>query len=316
MVKGIKALLFLAGLIFYVGCNLTSDVKTSTDHATSTVAPAFSLPLWPQGAPEENCLSGPEKEGTCVGNISEATLTAYLPEPDRATGAGIVVIPGGGYGVVCLQTEGQAIADLLVPRGIAAFVLKYRLPNTHHRIPSMDARRALRTVRFHAEEWHVDPNRIGVWGFSAGGHLASTVTTVFDRGTAGASDPIERQSSQPDFAILFYPVISMKSDVTHQGSRNNLIGSEAPASLVERYSNENRITSKTPPTLLLHCSDDRVVPVENSLRFYQGLVREGISTQMLIFEKGGHGPSAFNLNPSWLTAWEKWLQRRGCLESE
>ena len=289
-------------------CLMLSAPCCAADHATT-----LSMPLWPLGASQDNGLTGPEKEGGCVGNISEATLTVYLPDPNKATGAAVVVIPGGGYGVVCVASEGKAIADVLVPRGIAAIVLKYRLPNKHHTIPSTDARRALRTVRHHAEQWHIRPDRVGVWGFSAGGHLASTVTTQFDDGQAEAVDLIERQSSRPDYSILFYPVISMEMEVTHSGSRNNLLGENAPATLVELYSNEKKISKETPPTFLLHCSDDRVVAVENSLRFYQGLVRHGIPSQLLIYEKGGHGPGAFKGNPSWLTALEQWLIRRDCL---
>ncbi len=294
--------------IIFTICLIVSIACAAADHATT-----LSMPLWPLGAPQDNGLTGPEEEGGCVGNISEATLTAYLPDPNTATGAAVVVTPGGGYGVVCVESEGKAIADVLVPRGIAAIVLKYRLPNKHHIIPSTDARRALRTVRHLASQWRIRPDRVGVWGFSAGGHLASTVTTQFDDGQAQAVDPVERQSSRPDFSVLFYPVISMESGVTHNGSRNNLLGGDAPETLVELYSNEKQISKETPPTFLLHCSDDRVVDVENSLRFYQGLVQHGIPAQMLVYEKGGHGPGAFKGNPSWLEALERWLERRDCL---
>jgi acetyl esterase/lipase len=270
------------------------------------------MPLYPDGPPDDNGLKGPERPGGCIGNVSVPTLTVHLPDKDKATGAAVVITPGGGYGVVCAKTEGKAIADILVPRGIAAIVLKYRLPNKNHLIPANDARRALRTVRANAKAWGVDPGRVGVWGFSAGGHLASTVTTVFDKGKANAADVVEQQSSRPDFSILFYPVISMEDGVTHGGSKNNLIGGNPE--LTERYSNENRVTKETPPTFILHAGDDHVVKVENALRFYQALVKNKVKATCVIYEKGGHGPGAFLRNPSWVHAFDEWLKTRGLLK--
>jgi len=276
---------------------------------------AFAQPepqlLWPQGAPDSNGLEGPEGARACVSNVSIPTITLFAAPKDKATGAAVVVIPGGGYGVVCIEGEGAAIAKLLNERGITAVVLKYRLPNKHHEIPANDARRAIRTTRANAESWGIDPKRIGVWGFSAGGHLASTVATVFDEGDPKSGDPIERMSSRPDFAILFYPVISMDEAITHKGSRRNLIGEE---DLVARYSNELQVTAETPPCFLLHCSDDRTVPVENAIRFYQALVAHKVPAACLLFETGGHGPNAFHKNPSWAAAFDEWLVKRGCLK--
>ena len=266
--------------------------------------------LWPAGAQESNELSGDEIQGGCVGNISEATLTIYLPEVEKANGAAVVITPGGGYGVVCVETEGKQIADLLVPRGIAAIVVKYRLPNQHHLIPANDARRALRTVRHNAKKWNIDPDKVGIWGFSAGGHLASTVSTLFDEGNAESVDKVERLHSRPDFSILFYPVISMEKGVTHSGSRNNLLGTEANEKLVERYSNDLQVTAETPPTFILHAADDKAVPLENSLRYYKQLLANDVQARMLIFETGGHGPGAFKSNPSWEQVFEEWLKKR------
>ena len=270
-----------------------------------------TIPLWPDGPPESNGLAGPEKGGHCVGNVSTPTLTIHLPPKEKATGAAVVIIPGGGYGVVCVGTEGHPIAKHLNERGIAGIVLKYRLPNKHHEIPANDARRAIRTVRARAAEWNIDPKRVGVWGFSAGGHLSSTVATVFDKGKPDAKDSVEQQSSRPDFAILFYPVITMEKGVTHGGSRSNLMGS---TDLAKRYSGENHVGRDTPPAFLLHCSDDRAVPVENSLRYYRSLVKHNVPATCLIFEKGGHGPGAFHRNPSWAPAFDAWLKARGCMK--
>ena len=271
------------------------------------------MDLWPDKMPYDNGLSGKETGDGCIGNISKPTLTVYLPDKKSATGAAVVVIPGGGYSVVCMQSEGKNIADILIEKGIAAIVLKYRLPNGHHQIPSTDARRAIRTVRFYAGKWHINPQKVGVWGFSAGGHLAATVTTVFDSGNPAAADPVEKFSSRPDFSILFYPVISMRKEITHMGSRNNLLGEKASSNLIQQYSNELQITKETPPVFMIHCSDDKVVNPENSIRFYQKLLEYQVSAELLLFEKGGHGPGAFIGNPSWKTAFFNWLKRRGCL---
>jgi len=273
--------------------------------------PTAVLKLWPDGPPDSNGLSGPEKGTRCVGNISKPTLLVYLPKATNKPTAAVVITPGGGYGVVCVEPEGYPIAELLVERGIAAIICKYRLPNGHHLVPANDARRAIRTVRHNATTWNIDPERVGVWGFSAGGHLASTVSTVFDSGQANASDPVERQSSRPDFSVLFYPVITMMDTAVHKGSRRNLMGADPKLSLKERYSNEARVSRQTPPTFMLHCTDDRAVPVENSLRYYRQLVKNGVPAELLIFEKGSHGPTAFNNNPSWLTAFDRWLTARG-----
>ena len=271
------------------------------------------FPLWPDGAPDDNGLTGPEQGTANISNISKPTYTVYLPEKDKATGAAVVVIPGGGYRVVCRQSEGENIAKMLLPRGIAAIVLKYRLPNGHHAVPANDARRAIRTTRFHAKDWNIDPNKVGVWGFSAGGHLASTVSTVFDKGDSSADDPIEKQSSRPDFSILFYPVISMDEQVTHMGSRKNLIQDQPSIEMVKRYSNETQISKNTPPTFMLHATDDHVVKVANALGYYTNLVKNKVPATLLIFEKGGHGPGAFTKNPAWLPAFEQWLKARGAM---
>ena len=268
----------------------------------------LQMPVWPNGAPDSNELSGAERGRACIGNISEASMSVYLPEKAKATGAAMVIAPGGGYEVVCSGSEGVPAAKLLVARGIVAVLVKYRIPNGHHEIPANDIRRVIRTVRANAKEWGVDVNRVGVMSFSAGGHLASTVATVFDSGVGQSVDPIERHSSRPDAAVLIYPVISMADGVTHKGSRKNLTGGDE--SLFERYSSEAQVTPATPPTFLLHCTDDKLVPVENALRFYRALVENDVPATAMIYEKGGHGPPAYNKNPSWLPAFEAWLKAR------
>ena len=291
-------MLFFRLLLLVIACGAAAkDVNYQT------------LRLWPDGPPSANGLSGPERAGGCVGNISEAKLFVYLPPAETATGAAVVITPGGGYGVVCERTEGHEIAAILQPLGIAAIIVHYRLPNGNHTVPADDARRAIRTVRHHAKDWRIDPKRVGVWGFSAGGHLASTVATAFDAGKADATDPIETQSSRPDFAILFYPVISMEEGVSHGGSRRNLLGSDPSPELVARYNNDARVTRDTPPVFLLHAADDRAVIIENAMRFHRALVTHKVPCEVLYYEKGGHGPGAFRKNPSWLGAFEAWLAR-------
>ena len=293
---------------------LLSLLATQTSTNAAPPKPTAVLDLWPDGPPDSNGLSGPEKGTRCVGNISKPKLLVYLPQPTTPAGkpaAAVVITPGGGYGVVCVETEGYPIVELLAQRGIAAIICKYRLPNGHHLVPAGDARRAIRTVRHNAAKWNIDPGRVGIWGFSAGGHLASTVSTVFDSGNPKATDHFERQGSRPDFSILFYPVITMLDDAAHKGSRRNLMGANPKAAMIERYSSDARVTAQTPPTFLLHCSDDRAVPVENRLRYYRQLTGHGVPAELLIFEKGSHGPSAFKNNPSWLPAFDRWLKSRG-----
>lgn len=247
---------------------------------------AASLPaqetrlLWPGGAP---------------GSLGDAdadkpTLTVYLPQKESANGAGVLVCPGGGYQHLALNHEGKQIAEWLNAHGFAAFVLKYRLgPRYRHPIELGDAKRALRIIRANAAEFGVAPDRIGAWGFSAGGHLASTLGTHFDAGEAAAQDPVERVSSRPSFLILTYPVITFEDPYTHQGSRTNLLGENPDPALVRSLSNETQVTADTPPTFLLHTDEDRAVPAENSVRFYLALRKAGVPAEMHIYLKGRHG---------------------------
>ncbi len=241
--------------------------------------PAQSFPLWPDGAP--GALGTAEKD--------IPTLTPFLPEPAKASGAAIVICPGGGYGMLASH-EGADYARFFNEFGIAGFVLKYRLGSSGYRHPVMleDAARALRIVRARAAEWNLDPKRIGIIGSSAGGHLASTLLTHFDAGKPEASDPIERQSSRPDLGILCYAVITM-GQFTHEGSKQNLLGDHPSPELVRDLSNELQVTKATPPCFVWHTWEDSAVPVENSLMFAEALRRAGVPFDLHIYQKGRHG---------------------------
>jgi acetyl esterase/lipase len=263
--------------------------------------------LWPAGAPG------------ALGNddADKPSLTFYLPAPAKAVATGVVVCPGGGYQNLAMDHEGQQIAEWLNSLGVAAFVLKYRLgPNYHHPIELGDAQRAVRLVRTRARELGIAADRIGIWGFSAGGHLASTAATHFDAGDPAAPDPVDRAGSRPDFAILAYPVITMRASLTHPGSRRNLLGDNPNEGLVTLLSNETQVTAQTPPTFLFHTTDDNVVPVENSILFYQALRKAGVPAELHVFE---HGPHGVGLAPRdatlslWPTLLANWLRGRGLL---
>ena len=224
-----------------------------------------------------------------------ASLTAFLPAKDKATGRAVVICPGGGYGGICTHTEGRPIAKLLNERGIAGLVLKYRLPHGDAPVPGTDAKRAISLARERAADWGFSPDKVGIWGFSAGGHLAATV------GTLG------RGKEQPNFQILFYPVISMDEAITHRGSRERLLGLEPSSELIKQYSLEKQVHAKTPSTFILHAASDGAVPAENSLRYYQALLDHKIPAVLHLYQAGGHGPGAFKHNPSWEAAFDEWL---------
>lgn len=248
------------------------------------------IPLWPGSPPGDQPLAVEETyaDGR-VENVRIPTLTVFLPPPERATGAGVVICPGGGYWLLAIDHEGYEVARWLNSLGVAAFVLKYRHRYFRHPIPLWDAQRAIRTVRAKAEQWRVDPRRVGILGFSAGGHLASTVATHFDAGDPNATDPIERQSSRPDFAILVYPVITFEKPTLHKGSRDNLLGPHPPAELIGNLSNETQVTPETPPVFLVHSADDDAVPVENSIDFFLACRRAGVPAELHVYDTGGHG---------------------------
>ncbi len=269
--------------------------------------PRDPFPLWNGAAP--GALGAAEKD--------IPTLTPYFPSAAKATGAAMVVCPGGGYGGLAPH-EGRDYAMWLNELGIAAFVLKYRLGSGgyRHPVPLQDAARAVRTVRSRAAEWGLDPARVGIMGSSAGGHLASTLLTHFDAGDPAATDPIDRASSRPSLGILCYPVVTM-GEKTHGGSRRNLLGDSPSPELLRSLSNELQVTKETPPTFLFHTVEDRAVPVENSLDFAAALTRNGVPFALHVYPKGAHGiglgtrewdPAARH---PWTTECAIWLRESG-----
>ncbi|WP_221774580.1 alpha/beta hydrolase [Pelagicoccus albus] len=257
------------------------------------------LPLWAETPPnhqeseleETNETSG---EFTLIAKVQTPTIEVRKPSPANSIRRAVVICPGGGYGFLAYDWEGVDIASYLNGQGITAIILKYRLPEDAsniepHKTPLLDAKRALRLAKANAEAWGYDT--VGIMGFSAGGHLASTLGTHFDLGDPSQEDRVEKFSSRPDFMVLLYPVISMIEGITHAGSRENLIGEAPSEDLINFYSNELQVTPETPPTFLLHSSDDETVPVANSLRFYQALLENDIETEMHLYPYGGHGYS-------------------------
>ena len=261
--------------------------------------------------------SGDAPDAKGAEDIDIPSVTIYSPPAERATGAAIVVCPGGGYGGLAAH-EGKPIAEWLNTLGVTGIVLKYRLgPKYHHPVMQKDVGRAIRLARANAGDWKLDPKRIGVLGFSAGGHLASTAATHFDEGNAAATDPIDRDSSRPDAAVLVYPVITMTEPYTHRGSRQNLLGNNPTPDLVELMSNEKQVTEKTPPCFLVHTTDDAVVPVENSLLFALACRAKHVPVELHVFEHGPHGFGLGTGDPAlgeWPTLCAKWLDRHGFLK--
>jgi acetyl esterase/lipase len=248
---------------------------------------------------------------------SESVLFVHRAPPSIANGTSVLVCPGGGYGVLTMSYEGHDVAVWLNSLGVTAFVLKYRIAPHRHPGPMQDVQRALRLARSRAAEWKIDPARIGVLGFSAGGHLASTALTHFDDGRKNAADPVERFSSRPDYGVLIYPVIALDKPYTHMGSRKNLLGErETDAALVEDLSTDRRVTPKTPPCFLVHTTEDEMVPPENSVDFYLALRRAGVPAELHIFERGEHGLGMGGHDPAmstWPNHLATWMRLHGLL---
>ena len=267
--------------------------------STAAAAEPQVFPLWPEQAPVGDGTF--EKTG--------AKLTLHRPE--KPNGTALVICPGGGYGTLVKEPEGHGIARWLNAHGITGVVLEYRLPNGRSKVPLLDAHRALRTVRANAKDWGCDPAKVGIIGFSAGGHLAATAVTRFDEGDRTAKDPIERQGCRPDFAVLVYPVITM-GESTHGGSRKNLLGASPSPEEVALYSAEKQVTPKTAPTFLTHAVDDQVVPGSHSRSFHAALKEKGVACEYLELPSGGHGLNGYQ-GPMW-DAWQtgalKWMELR------
>jgi acetyl esterase/lipase len=308
----IRAATLLAVSLAVGGSVVAQSAGQATPKAAQT-APAANadavshgktILLWPGGAPK------------AVGKTPEdtPTLTLFLPAKNT-TRTGVVIAPGGGYAHLSMQHEGEDVARWLNARGVAAFVLKYRLgPVYHHPIELGDAQRALRLVRMNAQEYGIAPDHIGMWGFSAGGHLAATAGTHYDAGIAASPDPIEREKCRPDFLILAYPVITLLEPNVHGSSRKYLLGDDPTQSVLANLSDETQVTKDTPPTFLFATTDDGVVPVMNSVAFYTALVKNDVPAEMHLFQHGRHGVGLAEGNPE-LNIWPelllKWMRERG-----
>lgn len=277
-----------------------------------------TINIWPDDVPNSkettdyNYIEDTTGSWSFIRHIQKPKLDAYLVEGKEQTAA-VIICPGGAYWGLAFLHEGEDVAKWFNSLGISAFVLRYRLPDTtimqNKTIgPLQDAQEAMRTVRRNAEKWNIDPHKIGIMGFSAGGHLASTLSTHYNDSVYAVNDTI---SARPNFSLLIYPVISMQSEITHMGSRNNLLGENPDKSLVKKYSNELQVDSLTPPAFLVHSMDDNAVPVENSIRYGLALKDSSVPCEMHIYPTGGHGygmGKGKNTEATWTKACEKWMK--------
>lgn len=267
----------------------------------AVVAEAEKIDLWKAG-------KAPDGEG----GFTDEEPYVLIHRPENPNGAAMVICPGGGYGGLVMGAEGNGIAEWLNKHGITGIVLKYRLPKGRSHVPLLDAQRAIRLVRVHAKEWGCDPGKIGIIGFSAGGHLASTAATHFDKGEGKTTDPVNRESCRPDFAVLVYPVITM-GELSHAGSRRNLLGKNPTPEMIKLFSNERQVGNDTPPTYLAHAKDDKVVPCENSRMFDKAMKGHRVPGKYLELPSGNHGLNGYK-GPMW-DAWQSgslaWLAKRG-----
>lgn len=260
----------------------------------------MELPLWPAGAPNSNGLSGAEErlDGGRVSHVSTPSVTVYKAE--KPNGMAIIMCPGGGYALLAMNHEGHDMAPWLNAQGITYIVLKYRMPNGHYEVPLSDAEQAIRLVRQHAKEWNIRPDRIGIMGASAGGHLAASLATLYSS-----------EETRPDFQILLYPVISMQTGVTHGGSRQNLLGKEPSQELTEKFTLEKQVNERTPQAFLVLSADDRSVPPANGIHYFEALLQHQVPATLHVYPTGGHGwgfRDAFPYKRQWTGELEKWLR--------
>ena len=260
----------------------------------------FELPLWPAGAPNSNGLTGTEEdlEGGRVANVIKPSITVY--KADKPNGMAIIMCPGGGYARLAMNHEGHDMAPWLNAQGITYIVLKYRMPNGHYEVPLSDAEQAIRLVRQHAKEWNIRPDRIGIMGASAGGHLAASLATLYSS-----------NETRPDFQILFYPVISMVPGVTHGGSRQNLLGNNPSQELEDKYTLEKQVNERTPQAFIMLSADDGAVPPANGIHYFEALLQHQVPATLHVYPTGGHGwgfRDAFTYKRQWTGELEKWLR--------
>lgn len=260
----------------------------------------FELPLWPAGAPNSNGLTGTEEdlEGGRVANVITPSITVY--KADKPNGMAIIMCPGGGYARLAMNHEGHDMAPWLNAQGITYIVLKYRMPNGHYEVPLSDAEQAIRLVRQHAKEWNIRPDRIGIMGASAGGHLAASLATLYSS-----------NETRPDFQVLFYPVISMVPGVTHGGSRQNLLGNNPSQELEDKYTLEKQVNAHTPQAFIMLSADDGAVPPANGIHYFEALLQHQVPATLHVYPTGGHGwgfRDAFTYKRQWTGELEKWLR--------
>ncbi len=306
---------------------LAPSVAPADDHNEDPVTTEV-ITLWGDPAPGSEGYDEPEKieergtperaNGWLTGGATP-TLTVYVAPEERRSGAAVVVCPGGGYGGLAIDKEGHELARWFAERGVTGATLKYRHGGGAHQhpVPLADAQRAIRLMRSKATDWGVDADKIGIAGFSAGGHLASSAATHYDE-ELEIEDPLRGElSAKPAFQVLIYPVISMDPEVYHGGSRQRLIGDDPPQELVDHLSSEMQVTKETPPALLVHTSDDGTVPVENSIRYYQALRKAGVDAELHVYRRGGHGFGFFRgERPAdrWPEVLAAWMRDRGLME--
>ena len=295
-------------------CNLIFMANAQTTITLYTEKVPNSIPTT-----EEEKTETDQKGILRISKVTVPALTVYLPLKEKANGTAVIICPGGGYGILAAGHEGVDVAKCFNEMGVTAFVLKYRLPSDKIMVnkeigPIQDAQRSIEIVRTRAKEWGINKNKIGIVGFSAGGHLASTAGTHFQNNYL---NPGKKANLRPDFMILGYPVISFSDSIGHRGSRNNLLGENPSPEKIIEYSNELQVTKKTPPTFLVHAMDDKGVPVQNSVHFYEALQKNKVPSEIYLYEKGGHG---FGLNNAtsdvkWMDLAEEWMKKEGIIKN-